>query len=212
MADADAARTRFDDSAREHLSAPLVDGISMRTVDAAEFNAVCDALWAAEARPHADVAPLYRDREAETADLGAVVGAGLAHRVLFEQGGELVGCYWGQQDASGPPGRYYMVNTIFRRDVQGRGLYSRLLPRVIAAADGAGFTEVWSRHRADNNAILVPKLKAGFVITGFEIAPKFGVLIHLRRYLVDGVAKLYRARIDDTHGEEMRAAGVMARR
>jgi hypothetical protein len=173
---------------------------------------VCDRLWATDGRPHANTGVLYASRETEAADLGAVVGAGLGHRLVFEERGEAVGCYWGQQDGGGPPGRYYMVNTIFRRDMQGRGLYTRLLPRVVAAVEGAGFAEIWSRHRADNNAILVPKLKAGFVITGFEIAPKFGVLIHLRKFLLEGLHKAYRARVDDTHGEELREAGVLPRR
>jgi hypothetical protein len=42
-----------------------------------------------------------------------------------------------------------------------------------------GFHIVYSRHAATHNQVLVPKLKAGFVITGVELSDVFGVLVHL---------------------------------
>jgi hypothetical protein len=65
-----------------------------------------------------------------------------------------------------------------------------------------------SRHRADNNAVIVPKLRAGWVIAGFEVAPRFGLLVHLRRYLLDGFARAFAYRVDGGHAEALRAAGV----
>ena len=91
---------------------------------------------------------------------------------------------------------------------RGRGLYRALLPRVVAAARDAGFREVVSRHRADNNPILVPKLRAGFVISGFDVSPRWGLLVHLRRYLVEELALMHAYRVDGAEREALVARGV----
>ena len=105
-------------------------------------------------------------------------------------------------------GRYYMVNTIMRPDVRGRGVYRALLGNVERAVAAAGFRELYSRHRADNNAVIVPKLKAGWVIAAFEVALKFGLMVHLRRYLSDDLVRLHGFRVDGGHAASLRAAGL----
>jgi hypothetical protein len=46
-----------------------------------------------------------------------------------------------------------------------------------------GFQRIYSRHKMSNNAVIIPKLKAGFVITGFEVAMMyFGNLVELSYY------------------------------
>lgn len=204
---ADDARARFAAATQTHLTLPLADGVTIRHVDQAEMMAAAETLWASDGRPHGRPDVLWSDEhKMRAADLAAVCGEPLAHRLVFEQDGELVGTYWGSQESWG---RYYMVNSVLRPSHQGRGLYKALLGRVVAAAADAGFAEIYSRHRADNNAILVPKLKAGFVIAAFEIAPKFGLLVHLRRYLIDGVYRLHGHRVDGAFGAELRARGAL---
>jgi hypothetical protein len=203
----DAARERFDAAAERHLTAPLADGVEIRHVTYEEVTAASDGLWADDARPHARLDVLYTEEQrARLGELNALFPQPLAHRLVFVEGGEVIGSYWGVQETWG---RYYMVNTIFRRDRQGRGLYRALLPRVVAAAADAGFTEVYSRHRADNNAILIPKMKAGFTIAAFEVAPRFGMLVHLRRYLVPALDQMFRHRIDGAFSDELRERGAI---
>lgn len=204
---ADDARARFAQATLDHLTAPLADGITIRHVAADEIMPIADRLWTGDTRPHGRLDVLWgEDSKTQVADLGAVLGEPLSHRLAFEQDGELVGSYWGQQEAWG---RYYMVNTIFVPRLHGRGLYRALLARIVAAVAASGFREIYSRHRADNNAILVPKLKAGFVIAAFEIAPRFGLLVHLRRYLLDGLEKMHGHRVDGAFGAELRALGAL---
>jgi len=204
---ADDVRARFDDATRRHLTGPLVPGVELRLATADEHQAHQDALWASSSeQPAPDLQPLFSDGDrAAFAALAAVRGPALSHRVLLCAGDEVVGTYHGVQEDHG---RYYMVNTVVRRDVQGRGLYRAFLPRVVAAVREAGFREIHSRHRADNNAVLVPKLKAGFVITGFEIAPRDGILVALCLYLHGGLGKLFHYRVDGSHAAALRAAGV----
>lgn len=75
--------------------------------------------------------------------------------------------------------RFSMINTGILPAHQGRGLYTALLPHILALVQAEGFQQVYSRHIATNNQVLVPKLKAGFVITGFEIDDLHGLLVHL---------------------------------
>jgi hypothetical protein len=209
------ARDRFAAATREHLSAPLgaSGDITLRHVDAKTWHDVIEPLWQeSQGRPGLDVRTLLDEgQRARLADLDAVMDR-LEHRILFERirndgsgTTELVGGYWGSQDSEG---RYAMVVSVFAPEHRGHGLYSAWLPRVVEAARASGFREMYSRHRADNNPILVPKLKAGFVLAGFEVAPRWGLCIWLRKYLVDAFEQVHQYRIDGTHGDTLRAKGL----
>ena len=89
---------------------------------------------------------------------------------------EFIGWSFGIQESAE---KYYMVNTGILPQHQGKGIYSALLPRILEALQREGFQIVYSRHVATNNQVLVPKLKAGVVITGLEVSDVFGVLVHL---------------------------------
>ena len=60
-----------------------------------------------------------------------------------------------------------------------RGLYRSLIPVVLEYARNEGFQAVVSRHTLTNNAVIIPKLKAGFVISGFDVSDRFGTLVQL---------------------------------
>ncbi len=94
---------------------------------------------------------------------------------IYHHGG-LVGWSFGFQASSE---KYYMVNTGIYPQHQGKGIYTALLPRILDILQREGFQIVYSRHTATNNQVLVPKLKAGFIISGFEISDMFGLLVHL---------------------------------
>jgi GNAT superfamily N-acetyltransferase len=87
---------------------------------------------------------------------------------------------------------FSMINTGILPDHQGRGVYTALLRRILEILKAEGFQVLVSRHVVTNNRVLVPKLKAGFVITHFELSDTFGLLVHLsyffnprRRKLLD---------------------------
>ena len=63
-----------------------------------------------------------------------------------------------------------------------RGLYRALIPVVLEYARHEGFQAVVSRHNLTNNAVIIPKLKAGFVIRGFDVSDRFGTLVQLSYY------------------------------
>jgi GNAT superfamily N-acetyltransferase len=202
----DDARRRFDEATTAHLYAPLPGGVEVTPCAADEWHAIADPWWRDSARPDLDLTPLMTNDERERiADLDGVLAARLAHRLILRAGGEPIGAYWGIQE---PLGRYYMVSSILRPEWRGRGVYRALLANVERTAAAAGFREMGSRHRADNNDVIVPKLRAGWTIAGFEVAPRFGLLVHLRKYLLDGFARAFAYRVDGGHAASLRAAGV----
>ncbi|GGL14749.1 GNAT family N-acetyltransferase [Deinococcus radiotolerans] len=62
----------------------------------------------------------------------------------------------------------YMADTGLLPEHQGRGVYTRLLPHLLATFRAAGFALVKSHHRATNNAVILPKLRAGFHLQGLN--------------------------------------------
>jgi len=201
------ARTRFAAATTEYLTEPLAADVAIRHVGDAEWHTAVDTMWTETLdRPGLELAPLFTPAQsAGFRDLDAILDERLQHRMLFEAGGATIGGYWGQQE---PFGRYYMTVSVFRPDWRGRGLYTALLERVTAAVAGAGFREMYSRHRADNNAILVPKLRAGWVIAAFEVAPRWGLTVHLRKYLVDALTLTHEYRVDGARVAELRTRGL----
>lgn len=209
---ADDLRARFDELTDQACAEPLCGRYRVRRVTAdGEWEQLVprirDAAFPQEAR--IDTSKLYDAAARERLSaLGQSLGAQpLAHRLAICEGDEVIGCYWGEQDGAD---RYYMISTTILPSHQGRGIYKELLDRLIAITREVGFVQMWSRHHADNNQVLVPKLKAGFVVAGFEVSPNYGLLVHLRRYLNEPLEELYRYRVDGTgRGAALRRAGIL---
>lgn len=119
---------------------------------------------------------LSRDEQTATARLRERMGTPFRLNIGIYHHQEFIGWSFGIQESAE---KYSMVNTAILPQHQGKGIYSALLPRILGAVQREGFQIVYSRHVATNNQVLVPKLKAGFVITGVELSDVFGVLVHL---------------------------------
>lgn len=97
----------------------------------------------------------------------------------FNAENEFVGWSWGFQENSTT---FYMCNSAVLPEFRRQGIYSRILTECLQKLATEGFQLVYSRHCATNNSVIIPKLKAGFLISKMEIDDKFGVLIHLHYY------------------------------
>jgi hypothetical protein len=116
------------------------------------------------------------EEQTATARLGERLGTPFRLNVGIYHNQEFIGWSFGRQESAE---KYYMVNTAILPQHQGKGIYSALLPRILGVLQSEGFQIVYSRHVATHNQVLVPKLKAGFVITGIELSDVFGVVVHL---------------------------------
>jgi GNAT superfamily N-acetyltransferase len=208
-------RARFEKAAEEHLYGLLREGshVVVRPVTPARWHREAEGLMKIgfdRERVATDRAFSAEER-AQLRGLNRLYASGgkpLEHRLLLFRGREIIGCYWGRQEENG---RYYMVYSVVHPELQGQGLYGALLKKIVAAVRASGgFREIYSRHHADNNAILVPKLKQGFVIGAFEVSPRYGLLVHLRLYLNDTMTALHRYRIDaSTNGAALRKKKIV---
>lgn len=94
--------------------------------------------------------------------------------------GEFCGWHIGDQ-TSGEV--FYMRNSAVLPAHRNKGLYSALLHRTAAIVRPMGFQKIFSTHHSTNNTVIIPKLKAGFVITALQISEIFGVLVTLTLFL-----------------------------
>ena len=78
-----------------------------------------------------------------------------------------------------------MRNTAIDPEHRRRGVYSALLAFMLHYAREHGYQRVTSTHSATNNAIIIAKLKAGFIITGIHVDERYGVMVHLTHYLYE---------------------------
>lgn len=82
------------------------------------------------------------------------------------------------------------VDTAYRR----KGLYTRLLNAMEAAVRERGGAQISSQHVATNNAVLIAKLKLGYVISGIEFLESMGLLVRLVLRLSPARRALFAAR------------------
>lgn len=99
--------------------------------------------------------------------------------LVAELNGEIIGWSFGMQKSAED---YYMINSAVLDDYRKQGIYSQMLEKTVDKLTDLGFQRIYSRHKMANNAILIPKLKFGFVITGFEVTDVFGNLVELSYY------------------------------
>ncbi|GAB4011270.1 MAG: hypothetical protein Fur0010_05320 [Bdellovibrio sp.] len=95
---------------------------------------------------------------------------------------QFVGWLFGFQESAET---FYMCNSAILPEHRLKGLYTQLMKTTLDIVVSMGFQKVYSRHCLTNNAILIPKLKAGFVMTTFEASDMFGMLVHLTYYPKD---------------------------
>ncbi|HEX7004033.1 MAG TPA: GNAT family N-acetyltransferase [Trueperaceae bacterium] len=159
---------------------PLTGPYSYRELSDEEFRPIFERLRPLVFAEHFT----FRSRQALSTDeleamelLGERMGKeSFSLRIGVYLDEEPVGWHVGhQEDAE----KFYMTNTGIVEEHRGKGIYTALLPKIMERVAAEGFQIIYSRHNATNNSVLVPKLKAGFVISGLEINDRFGTLVHL---------------------------------
>jgi len=128
--------------------------------------------------------PAFTDAEkAATKNLGARMGQPLHLYFGLFQGDTFAGWHVGDQRSAR---EFYMRNSAVLPEHRRKGLYSAMLSCVKEYLLEMGFQEITSSHIATNNAVIIPKLKQGFVITGIEVSDYFGTLVILKFFANSG--------------------------
>ena len=101
--------------------------------------------------------------------------------VIYHQG-DPVGWMWGKQRDFET---FHMVNSGLLPAHRNKGIYTKMLQTLISKLSSLGFQIIQSKHRLHNSQVLIPKLKAGFFITGINVDERFGTLATLSYYTND---------------------------
>ncbi len=113
-------------------------------------------------------------------------------RVGAFAGEALVGWSHGWRE---PGGQLCVASSAVLPQYRRQGIYTRLLAAIQEQALALGCHRVTSHQRADNSAVLIAKLKAGYVICGMEFSSEMGLLAKLARDLDPARHALFAARI-----------------
>jgi RimJ/RimL family protein N-acetyltransferase len=76
-----------------------------------------------------------------------------------------------------------------------KGIYKEILKFAIEKAKELGFQKITSQHAATNNPVIIAKLKAGFVINGFEVNDKCGMMLTLIYFFNELRMNMYEYRV-----------------
>ncbi len=112
-------------------------------------------------------------------------------RIGAFRGESLIG--WAIARAEGSS-HFDMINSGVAPDERRHGVYTELVCMVIEHARSRGYVAIRSRHAANNNAVIVAKLKLGFLVSGFEYSEVYGPLVRLTLLLGELRQSLYRTR------------------
>jgi hypothetical protein len=112
-------------------------------------------------------------------ELSATMGSPMRLNLGIFHHQKFIGWHCGDQKSSE---EFYMRNTGILAEYQGRGLYTSMLKHIPLFLKAAGFQVISSKHNATNNRVIIPKLKAGFIISGLEISDRFGTMVRLEYF------------------------------
>lgn len=112
-------------------------------------------------------------------------------RLAAFRGEELVGWSYSQL---GMGRTLHMVNSGVAVSERRIGIYSRLVLQTIEHAKSEGHVSIISRHAAGNNAVIIAKLKLGFVVSGFEYSEVYGPVVRLTHLVHEKRRELYNLR------------------
>ena len=197
--------SHLDKAVSECLAAPLAGIARPRRVDATEWIAVYRRLRREAVED--DGLDGRRDPLGATTPEPTVATSLQLHRFAFDHNEEFVGGYMGREEAGG---RYRMCFSAVMPSHRRLGIYRDLIARILTMARSVGFSEVVSCHKPDNNAVLIPKLQAGFLITGMEITSTRGILVKVAHPLRELNRSIYRCRIDGREVDALRSTGALS--
>jgi ribosomal protein S18 acetylase RimI-like enzyme len=152
---------------------------SIREIADKDWKPLAEAHWKAifGPKPSLNLGEILSKEEKIKLDaLRVSMGHPLVLRYGIFYGDDLVGWHIGDQQSSH---NFYMRNSAILPEHRRKGLYTMLLDHVLGDLTTHGFQTITSRHTAVNNSVIIPKLRRGFVITGFELSDVFGALVTL---------------------------------
>lgn len=112
-------------------------------------------------------------------------------RLGFFHGEDMIGWSYGIQVNADT---FRMATTGLLPGFQRQGIYSAFLKVLAEHVKGKGFQVLFSRHYSTDNQVIIPKLRFGFLISGFELTDEYGLLLRLSYYFNETRRKVMHVR------------------
>ena len=112
-------------------------------------------------------------------------------RIAAFDGERFVGCSSGWFEFGG---NFYIGLSAIDPAYRQQGIYTRMLTAMEQAVRDRGGLLISSQHVATNNAVLIAKLKLGYVIAGTEYVEPMGLLVRLLLHLTPQRRDLFASR------------------
>lgn len=170
------------------------DNITIKVVERYDeygFVELAEPIFGDLARVRQLESMLSADEVAGMEKVRAALPAALRIRVGAFADSELIGWSHGWFE---PSGEFYVASSAVVPEFRRHGIYSDLARAIVAEASKRGCGVIRSRHRAVNNAVLIAKLKLGFVITGTEYSEVMGLLVKLSFFVSSERSELFAKR------------------
>ncbi len=186
----------FADIRAQFFPADLVPGVRTVPVDSATFWRTTGAIPTYD-DPFASLAELgnYQvpaERAMRSQPLQAVYSTTHREFILFMEEDRCVGWHYGMMI---DPSTFFMSYSAVIKSYQQRGIYGTFLKAFLPYLHALGYERVTSNHMVTNRAVLIAKLKAGFIITGTVLDERWGAQVSMAYFFHEdrreGFARAY---------------------
>lgn len=169
----------FEDVRAQYYPHPIGDGIIVKPIATrSDFFDITGALFDGVFTPFDELGSysLPQERGANLTPLRQAF-AGTHHEYfVFYDGDTVAGWSYGEMH---DPETYFMANTAVLPAYQRRGIYSAYLSHFIQYLTALGYERITSTHQPNNRAVLMAKLKAGFVLSGMILDERWSAQVQM---------------------------------
>lgn len=167
----------FSDERSQYFPYEVVPGITVEAVSSEELYAVTGRLSDQVFSPLESLG-LMPFRAVPSA-LSEQYRRHTEHFVFYDAAGQPVGWSTGEQRQGDD---FFMTWSGILPEWQRRGLYGAFLGRLKSYLGALGYRRLTSNHHVNNRAVLIAKLKAGFLINALTLDERFGAVVWLAYY------------------------------
>lgn len=169
----------FEEERGRHFPAELARGVTARPVDAETLETVLDGIADRVFASLPELGNYEQPKERRGNGRGLYEIHAGTHRerfVFYAEGGEPIGWSTG---VMAEPATFFMEYSGILPSYQRGGVYTAFLRALLPYLCDIGYERVTSNHTANNRAVLIAKLKAGFHVTGTLLDERFGAQVSL---------------------------------
>jgi len=169
----------FPAHATTHFPLQLPHGVEGRLIDLTTYFEIEDRLEPLVFPEHPNLERHFStpaDRQNNSRQLSALQRQTHQEAIAFYVGDEVIGWAAGRMENAS---EFLMDVTGIVPSYQGKGIYSAFLKSYLPYLRDVGYERVISYHSPTNRAVLIAKLKVGFVIRGMMFRENAGASVQL---------------------------------